>query len=224
MTPHETGQRSNRVPIYSGTRTSGPPKRGRYRRPMAFLDDINQAATRFKARLNSAARAVKNWAASDRGREVLLGPDFLLSLSSRIGDFYAHVRVAPTRSTPRSTATIDHLRVQRAFDARVTSLQALVRSGLLAAVGDRGRLVCASAVDKVLAAAPDAQRRSRPQSWTRRSSSDGTSRASESRRSATCTGPGAASSVSRRLHGRISRPIGRRCLDKAVARTQSRSR
>lgn len=58
--------------------------------PLAFLDDIAAAGDRFRKWADDTAKAVRDWAASEHGQNTLLTVDFL-SLSARIGDFYAHI-------------------------------------------------------------------------------------------------------------------------------------
>lgn len=56
---------------------------------MQSTADISALARQIRSWLTSITEGLRDWAASDRGQLVMSGVDFL-TLSTRIGEFYAH--------------------------------------------------------------------------------------------------------------------------------------
>lgn len=88
-----------------------------YRRLVSLIDDMKQAAAQFNAWLNSVTQGLTDWAASQGGQEVLLGLDFM-SLSSRIGDFYAHIGWYLPVHPSLHRYVLEHLEFSAPFDRR----------------------------------------------------------------------------------------------------------
>lgn len=87
---------------------------------MSVADELAATGARFSAWVDRVSRSVSEWAASERGQEILLGLDFL-GLSSRIGDYYSHVGWYLPVHPQLHRYVLEHIEYQIPFDARRTA-------------------------------------------------------------------------------------------------------
>ncbi|MEJ7816856.1 MAG: hypothetical protein WKF53_16935 [Rubrobacter sp.] len=84
---------------------------------LGFLDDIHRVGQELKGRLNAATEAVGDWAGGETGQQVLTALDFV-TLSSEIGDYYAHIGWYFPVHGALHRYVLEHIRHNVPFDAR----------------------------------------------------------------------------------------------------------
>jgi hypothetical protein len=84
---------------------------------VTMIDDIYEGIMLLNARLEATGKAVADWAASDRGQEILAGVDYL-AVSSQIADFYRHTGWYFPMHPELHRYALEHLEFSIPFDAR----------------------------------------------------------------------------------------------------------
>jgi hypothetical protein len=87
---------------------------------VGFIDDLFDGWNRGSQWLNRAAEDARAWAASERGQEVLAGLDFV-ALSSKLGDYYAHVGWYMPLHPDLQRYMLEHVELHQPFDARAAA-------------------------------------------------------------------------------------------------------
>jgi hypothetical protein len=84
---------------------------------VTIVDDIFAIAESVDRRLQSVARAIADWTASESGQQVVDGLDFI-AISTRAGDFYEHVGWYLPLHPALLRYVVDHPERHAPFDAR----------------------------------------------------------------------------------------------------------